>query len=89
MSFKPAAVLLHAASAAIMAYGYKLNDNSFGEMGSRIRAQKGGHFQFLTMQGLVIAWITMMCSLALDLFPSFTSLGKIKRTILMVAMPLS
>jgi len=84
MSFPLAALLLHTTSAAIMAYGYNnLPDFAW------VRAQKGGHFQYLTIQCLAISWITMMCSLVLDLFPSLTSLKNIKRTLFMVAMPVA
>jgi hypothetical protein len=52
MSFQPAAVLLHTISAAIMGYGYELNQGSHGEVTEAwIQSQKGGHFQFLTIQG--------------------------------------
>lgn len=48
-SFKPAAVLLHGAAASIMAYGW------FGlhtlPINDWITTQKGGHLQFLTIQG--------------------------------------
>lgn len=48
-SFNPGALLLHAGAAATMAYGYfglhSLPVNSF------IESQRGGHFQFLTIQG--------------------------------------
>lgn len=54
-----------------------------------IRAQKGGHWQFLTIQGLACAWLTMLFSLAADLAPSVSTFRHLKRTLLMLAMPLS
>lgn len=51
MAFKQRSVLLHGGAAAIMAYGY----NSLHDlpMNAWIETQKGGHFQFLTIQGCV------------------------------------
>lgn len=48
-SYNPGPLILHAGAAATMAYGYMglhtLPINSF------IESQRGGHFQFLTIQG--------------------------------------
>ncbi|KAI0372825.1 hypothetical protein BV20DRAFT_1050265 [Pilatotrama ljubarskyi] len=87
MPIKATAVLLHAAGVAVMTYGYL----HLPDMVSNIRMaeMKGGHFQFLTIQGLCLAWITMTLSLGCDLIPSSKALKKAKRTILMVALPAS
>ncbi|EPQ58200.1 hypothetical protein GLOTRDRAFT_110070 [Gloeophyllum trabeum ATCC 11539] len=70
-----------------MAYGY----NNLGSLiqNAWIEKQKGGHMQFLTIQGLMIAWLTMIISLVLDLFPSLTPLRRIKRVLFMIALPVS
>ena len=51
-AFRPGAVLLHSIAAAIMTYAWfeleTLPNDSF------ISKQKGGHFQFLTIQGRVL-----------------------------------
>ncbi|GJE95192.1 FAR-17a/AIG1-like protein [Phanerochaete sordida] len=86
-TFKPAAVVLHTAAAAIMTYAWfeldHLPNNAF------VEKQKGGHFQFLTIQGLVVAWVTMVLSLSADLFPSVEVIRKAKRAVFMIAMPLA
>jgi len=67
-----------------MAYGYE----SLGNF-AWVEQQKGGHFQFLTVQSLALAWIAMICSLVVDFFPSSTSLQTIKRTLYMAAIPVA
>ncbi|EKM55482.1 uncharacterized protein PHACADRAFT_256130 [Phanerochaete carnosa HHB-10118-sp] len=54
-----------------------------------VQQQKGGHFQFLTIQGLVVAWLTMVLSLSADVFPSIKAIRKVKRALFMIAMPLA
>ncbi|KII88639.1 hypothetical protein PLICRDRAFT_41839 [Plicaturopsis crispa FD-325 SS-3] len=87
MSFRPGAVLLHAAAAGIMAYGYM--GLSTLPLDAHIRSQKGGHLQFLTIQGLCVAWLTMAASLVADLFPSATSIKRVKRALFMISLPLA
>ncbi|KZT26283.1 hypothetical protein NEOLEDRAFT_1162307 [Neolentinus lepideus HHB14362 ss-1] len=84
MAFKAGPLLLHTTAAAVMAYGY----SSLGSLvqNAWIERQKGGHTQFLTIQGLMIAWLTMTVSLVLDVVPSFTALRKVKRVLLMIAL---
>ncbi|KAL0573273.1 hypothetical protein V5O48_008680 [Marasmius crinis-equi] len=54
-----------------------------------ISSQYGGHFQYLTIQGLVIAGVTMASSVLLDLFPSSKAILTFKRALFMIAMPLA
>jgi len=83
---RPAALALHATAACIMSWGYSaLNSSLAGEW---VRAQKCRDFQFLTIQGLGVAWLTMIVSLAVDIFPLNTALRDAKRALLMVSMPL-
>lgn len=86
-TLKLAPVLLHTAAAAILAYAWfeldHLPNNAF------VEKQKGGHFQFLTIQGLVAAWVTMALSFLADLFPSVEVIRKAKRAVFMIAMPLA
>lgn len=53
-----------------------------------LRTQKGGHFQFLTNQGLVLAIITMSLSLISDLFPLGT-VKQLKRAFMLISLPVS
>ncbi|KAJ3502323.1 hypothetical protein NLJ89_g8942 [Agrocybe chaxingu] len=54
-----------------------------------IRKQYGGHFQYLTIQGLAVAWLTMVASLFTDLLPSIRAARSIKRYLMIMAMPLA
>ncbi|PCH38129.1 hypothetical protein WOLCODRAFT_136059 [Wolfiporia cocos MD-104 SS10] len=81
------AVLLHSAAAAIMVHGYRsLRNVPFDAF---IRTQKGGHGQFLTIIGLFMAVITMVSGLGSDLFPSLPIFRTVKRTVLMIALPVA
>ncbi|KAI1794523.1 FAR-17a/AIG1-like protein [Ganoderma leucocontextum] len=64
--------LLHTTAVAVMTYGYLHLPDVVGNM--RMQNMKGGHFQFLTIQGLCIACITMVLSLGCDLIPSLISI---------------
>ncbi|KAF8710992.1 NOL1 NOP2 sun family, partial [Rhizoctonia solani] len=87
MSFKPVPAVFHAASMSIMAYGFM----SLGTVTSNewISKQTGGHWQFLTILGLAAAWVTIALSLLGDLFPSSQSVSGIKRSLLMISLPVS
>ncbi|KAG1756523.1 FAR-17a/AIG1-like protein [Suillus paluster] len=84
---RPAALFLHGAAVGVMAYGF-LSLKKL-PMDAWIRTQKGGHFQFLTIQGLASAWLTMALSLGCDILPSFTALRTAKRASLMISLPLA
>ncbi|KAL1740628.1 FAR-17a/AIG1-like protein [Schizophyllum fasciatum] len=81
------AALLHAPSAALMAYGY--NSLSGLPLDKYISTQYGGHSRFLTIQGLAAAFLTMILSLLNDLFPGISALRTTKRALMMVALPVS
>lgn len=51
MSFRPLPFLLHTTAAAVMAYGYIHLPDVVANM--PMADMKGGHFQFLTIQGYV------------------------------------
>jgi len=78
------ALVLHAGAVGIMAFGWF----ALGEVGSWMKTQKGGYFQFLTNQGLVVSLLCMFVSLFCDLFPSIKVIRQIKRSILMISLPL-
>ncbi|KIK91681.1 hypothetical protein PAXRUDRAFT_830623 [Paxillus rubicundulus Ve08.2h10] len=54
-----------------------------------IGTQKGGHLQYLTIQGLSGAWLCMVFSAFCDLFPSVALVRRFKRALLMIALPLA
>ncbi|KAF8843577.1 hypothetical protein BDN67DRAFT_964045 [Paxillus ammoniavirescens] len=54
-----------------------------------IDTQKGGHLQYLTIQGLAGAWLCMVFSGFCDLFPSIAFVRRFKRALLMIALPLA
>ncbi|KAI0748291.1 FAR-17a/AIG1-like protein [Daedaleopsis nitida] len=87
MSVKPFPLLLHTTAVIVMTYGY-LN---LPDMVANIPManMRGGHFQFLTIQGLAVAWLTMAMSIACDLAPSSKLLKSMKRAFLMSALPLA
>ncbi|PIL24148.1 hypothetical protein GSI_13901 [Ganoderma sinense ZZ0214-1] len=79
--------LLHTTAVAVMVYGYLHLPDVVGTM--QMDKIKGGHFQFLTIQGLCVACIAMVLSVACDLIPSAKILRTAKRAVLMSALPLS
>jgi len=56
---------------------------------AEITTQTGGFSQFLTIQGLAAAWLTMALSLGCDLLPSSISLRAAKRVLLMISLPVA
>lgn len=84
---RPEAFFLHGVAVSVMTYGFISLRRL--PMDGLIRAQKGGHFQFLTIQGLAVAWLTMVLSLGCDSLPSFAVLRTAKRASLMIALPLA
>jgi len=79
--------LLRVFAAGLMVYGYR--EISTLAINEWISSQKGGHFQFLTIQGLAVAWISMMLGLVTDLFPSVSAFGTCKRVLFMISMPVA
>ncbi|KAG1875032.1 FAR-17a/AIG1-like protein [Suillus tomentosus] len=84
---RPEAFFLHGVAVGVMTYGFI--SLRMLPMDGWIRAQKGGHFQFLTIQGLATAWLTMVLSLGCDLLPSLATLRTAKRASLIIALPLT
>jgi len=81
------AIFFHTTAAAVMAYGYySLKQMPVDKF---ISTQKGGHSQFLTIIGLWLAFTAMTLGLASELSPTMTVFRKIKRLVLMVALPIS
>ncbi|KAJ7219168.1 FAR-17a/AIG1-like protein [Mycena pura] len=78
-------VVLHASTVCAMAYGY--NALVGLSISDSINSQYGGHFQFLTIQGLAVACLTMLVGLLADFFPAVTVIRTAKRALFIVAMP--
>ncbi|KAK0484606.1 FAR-17a/AIG1-like protein [Armillaria novae-zelandiae] len=85
MAFSLSPVLLHSAATAIMAWAHSQLGNS--PIDPIVETQYGGHYQFLTILGLVASLCTMGVALLVDLFPSIPALRSLKRAMLMVCMP--
>ncbi|KAJ7285965.1 FAR-17a/AIG1-like protein-domain-containing protein [Mycena rebaudengoi] len=84
---RTSSIVLHASAICTMSYGF--NALSSLTVHSSITSQYGGHFQFLTIQGLAIAWLTTLVGLAADFLPAMTGLRAIKRSLFIVAMPVA
>ncbi|KAJ7172592.1 FAR-17a/AIG1-like protein [Mycena filopes] len=80
-------VLLHVGAISAMTYGY--NSLHHLAVNSWITAQYGGHFQYLTIQGLAVAWLTMAVGLVEDFFPSINGIRATKRMLFIAAMPIA
>ncbi|KAF8488781.1 FAR-17a/AIG1-like protein [Gautieria morchelliformis] len=88
-------ILLHSISASVMVWGYNQLDTLVTD--AWIREQTGGHWQYLTVLGKVLAaaCVTMLLGLSGDLFPSlkgnsfFRRFQKAQRTLLMVSLPVA
>ncbi|KJA27534.1 hypothetical protein HYPSUDRAFT_35449 [Hypholoma sublateritium FD-334 SS-4] len=52
-------------------------------------SQYGGHFQYLTIQGLILASISMVLGMVFSIFSDLTVLYAAKRYVSMVALPVS
>ncbi|KAJ7343595.1 FAR-17a/AIG1-like protein [Mycena albidolilacea] len=82
-----ASVALHVGAISAMSYGY----NALHGLGINtwISSQYGGHFQYLTIQGLAVAWLTMVVGLLEDFFPSIKGVRAVKRGLFIVALPVA
>ncbi|TFK29832.1 hypothetical protein FA15DRAFT_663107 [Coprinopsis marcescibilis] len=80
--------LFRLASAAIMVQGFRNIGNL--QIDIVIRNQYGGHLQYLTMQGLAFAVLTMLIGATMDLIPPLKPLLRgIRRCFFIAAMPLA
>ncbi|KAI0273668.1 FAR-17a/AIG1-like protein-domain-containing protein [Gloeopeniophorella convolvens] len=82
-----ASTLLHVCAASCMAWGY--TEMSRTAFDAWIREQGGGRWQFLTIQGLALAWTTMVIGTAEDVFPRIPGLRSLKRISGLVTLPLA
>ncbi|KAJ7710007.1 FAR-17a/AIG1-like protein [Mycena rosella] len=80
-------VTLHLSAICAMTYGY--NALLSLSISSWINSQYGGYFQFLTIQGLAVAWMTMVVGLVEDFFPSIKGIRATKRALFIAAMPIA
>ncbi|KIK08735.1 hypothetical protein K443DRAFT_128192 [Laccaria amethystina LaAM-08-1] len=79
---------LNATAVGIMTHGFR-SLGSLSHVEDWIRSQYGGHFQYLTIQGLILAWLTMLTGLTIEIFPSSSTLRSLKRHLFLIAMPLA
>lgn len=79
---------LNATAVGIMTHGFR-SLGSLGDVEVWIRSQYGGHFQYLTIQGLLLAWLTMLTGLTVAIFPYSSALRSLKRHLFIIAMPLA
>ncbi|KAJ7940747.1 FAR-17a/AIG1-like protein [Mycena leptocephala] len=80
-------VALHVCAISAMTYGYNALHGL--AINSWISSQYGGHFQYLTIQGLAVAWLTMVAGLFNDFFPSIKGIRTIKRALFIAALPIA
>ncbi|PPQ80026.1 hypothetical protein CVT26_011911 [Gymnopilus dilepis] len=81
------AALIQGLGLAVMSYGYQALQSL--PIDNFVRDQHGGHFQYLTIQGLALAWMTMLAGLINTICPATRSLHFIKRCLALIALPLS
>ncbi|KAG8861146.1 hypothetical protein FRB96_003096 [Tulasnella sp. 330] len=75
----------HAAALAYMVWAF----NSLQGIMKGIEKQRGGQFQFLTIQGLVLAEATLATCLLCDFMPTVQRYARVRRILILVAMPLA
>ncbi|KAF9453243.1 hypothetical protein P691DRAFT_801584 [Macrolepiota fuliginosa MF-IS2] len=80
-------IILHAGAAGTIFWGF----HSLKQLPvpPETRAQYGGFWQYLTIQGIYLAGLTMVLSLLLDVFPSVNALKIVKRSLLILTLPLN
>ncbi|KZO95803.1 hypothetical protein CALVIDRAFT_598864 [Calocera viscosa TUFC12733] len=81
------ALLFHTAAASIMIWAY--SSLSLSPMHPIIMSRKGGHWGFLTIQGLGFATVTVGLGLVCDLLPGLKSLNTMKRYFQMISIALA
>jgi len=81
------AALVHTVPLLCMRWGF----GALGEFvpDAWINQQRGGHFQFLTIQGLFLAKATLVLCIMSDFLPQNLALMRTRRAALMIALPLS
>ncbi|KAF8311304.1 hypothetical protein DL93DRAFT_2157349 [Clavulina sp. PMI_390] len=89
MSIRPLPTVAHTIALNVLVYGYVKLQNMDTPTDTWIRTQKGGHWQFLTVQALVTAIITFGLSLTADLLPKNKGVVRAKRLTTMVSLPIA
>ncbi|KAG9016363.1 hypothetical protein FRB90_003113 [Tulasnella sp. 427] len=84
MSTRALATVFHATALSYMTWGYIALGDVIGE--SAIPMQRGGNWQFLTIQGLALSWITLGLCILSDILPKSNATAR--RFMLMAALPL-
>ncbi|KAG8967921.1 hypothetical protein FRC03_009056 [Tulasnella sp. 419] len=81
------AATLHSGHLALMIWGFRTLSSVLPE--SAFNDQRGGQFQFLTIQALFLSKITTAVCVASDLAPTSKVLSVLRRYLLMIALPLA
>ncbi|KAF8201668.1 FAR-17a/AIG1-like protein [Pholiota molesta] len=79
--------ILHGVAANTMYQGFRSVQKL--PIGEFMRVQYGGHFQYLTIQGLALAGFSMVLGMVTGLFPWAIGLKTAKRYLMIVALPVS
>ncbi|EKM82775.1 hypothetical protein AGABI1DRAFT_68712 [Agaricus bisporus var. burnettii JB137-S8] len=80
-------LLLHAGGAGTIFYAYNAIQGL--QIHEVMASQYGGSWQYLTIQGIHLAELTLWISLILDFYPSARVLKLIKRSLLILSLPLN
>ncbi|KAF8912678.1 FAR-17a/AIG1-like protein [Mucidula mucida] len=86
MASRVSPFLLHVGAAGVMVWGFQALQSL--PITAFLSSQYGGHFQFLTIQGLFVSIFAMVVAALADIFPRVYGLRTLKRALLMLAMPL-
>lgn len=84
---RPVPAVVHTVALHVLTYGYFTLANMDTPTDTWIRTQKGGHWQFLTVQALIAAMITFALSVLADFLPRSRAIVRAKRLTTMVALP--
>ncbi|KAG8954706.1 hypothetical protein FRC04_011139 [Tulasnella sp. 424] len=86
MTTRALATVFHVSALSYMIWGYVALGSVLVD--SEILMQRGGNWQFLTIQGLALSWVTLSLCILSDVSPRSTSLAAARRFLLMMALPL-
>ncbi|ODN73543.1 hypothetical protein L202_08042 [Cryptococcus amylolentus CBS 6039] len=81
-----ARMFLHVGAAGVMLYGFQAM-RAWTVFGDVMSNQYGGFWQYLTILGLTISGATMLLAGVQDLLPNIHLIRLIKRTLLLIALP--
>ncbi|GAA5929588.1 uncharacterized protein JCM15063_004193 [Sporobolomyces koalae] len=83
----PAAIALHVVAFASLSWSF-LQLFKPSPIHDFMVSQYGGHWQYLTILSLAIAWLTFLCALLKDAFPSVNLFARLKTSLGVIATPI-